>query len=106
MIGERLEALRKGKKLSRAALGEMLGVSATAVYKWETNQTDPSMDKLNAIADLYGVSLDELCGRAAPQLKEIAVMSRAMRLMTPEERQDYLKVGRILYKKAFGEAEA
>ena len=105
MIGNRLQMLRKGKKLSRAALGEALGVSATAVYKWEKGLAEPSLSTLQQLAGIYGLTVGELLGEEQPELDTIAVMSRAVRLMTPEEREQYLAVGRALFKRAFGEAE-
>ena len=105
MIGNRLMMLRKGKKLSRAALGEALGVSATAVYKWEKDLAEPSLGKLQQLAAIYGLTAGELIGEEQPELETIAVMSRAVRRMTPQEREQYLAVGRALFQRAFGEAE-
>ena len=103
MIGERLYTLRRLKKLSREALGEQLGVSGTAVYKWEKGLSEPSISTLRKLAELYGITVDELLGGAPPEIESIAVMSRAMRQMTPEEREQCVAVGRALFGYAFGE---
>ena len=39
---KQVEALRKSHKLTRRALGEMLGVTVSAVYKWERGLKVPS----------------------------------------------------------------
>ena len=59
-IAERLAARRKQAGLSQEALAERLGVSRQAVSKWERSESSPDTDNLIALAQLYGVSLDEL----------------------------------------------
>ncbi len=58
--GERLKALRTAKGLSQEKVAEMVGVSRQAVTKWENNQSVPSSENLIALAEIYGISLDEL----------------------------------------------
>ena len=59
-IAQRLSARRKQAGLSQEALAEQLGVSRQAVSKWERSESSPDTDNLIALAQLYGVSLDEL----------------------------------------------
>ena len=59
-IAERLATRRKKAGLSQEALAEKLGVSRQAVSKWERSESSPDTDNLIALAQLYGVSLDEL----------------------------------------------
>jgi len=40
-----------------------LNVSSNAVSKWINGQANPSADKLPALADLFGCSIDALYGR-------------------------------------------
>ena len=56
----RLYELRKKKGLSQEELAEKLGVSRQAVSKWERSESSPDTDNLIALAQLYGLSLDEL----------------------------------------------
>ena len=58
-----LQELRKKKGLSQAQLAESLGVIQKAVSQWETGETLPTADKLPAIADALGCTIDELFGR-------------------------------------------
>ena len=58
-IKERREALG----LTQAQLADRMGVTTTAVRKWETGQALPSADKLPALADLLNCSIDALYGR-------------------------------------------
>lgn len=46
--------------LSVAQVTKALNVSDAAVYQWETEETFPSIKRLSAIAQLYGVTVDDL----------------------------------------------
>ena len=59
-IAQRLAERRKQAGLSQEALAARLGVSRQAVSKWERSESSPDTDNLIALAQLYGVSLDEL----------------------------------------------
>lgn len=52
--------LRKQKGFSQEELANRLNVSRQTVSKWEVGESTPDMEKLVAISDLFGVSLDEL----------------------------------------------
>lgn len=65
-MAQRLVDRRKAAGLSQEALAAQLGVSRQAVSKWERSESSPDTDNLIALAELYGVSLDELLyGKAA-----------------------------------------
>lgn len=56
----RLYNLRKQKGLSQEELANRLNVSRQTISKWEIGDSTPDMEKLAAISELFGVSLDEL----------------------------------------------
>ena len=56
----RLVELRKKNNLSQEELAEKLGVSRQAISKWERSEASPDTDNLIALAEIYGMSLDEL----------------------------------------------
>lgn len=56
----RLLQYRKQHGLSQEALAEKIGVSRQAISKWERAEASPDTDNLILLADIYGVSLDEL----------------------------------------------
>lgn len=108
MYAERIRELRQRARLTQQQLGEQLGVSAVAVGKWERGQTQPDIRSLTRMADIFGVTIDELCDRVPPVPAEdpnIQVMTRAFRQLTPDEQQKYLAVGRALFAHAFGSGE-
>ena len=57
---EKLQELRKSRKLTQEELAEALYVSRTAISKWESGRGYPSIDSLKAIAGFFSVSIDEL----------------------------------------------
>ena len=61
---EKLRAIRKAKGLTVQACADAVGVTHRTWTRWESLSADPGRDQRNAIADLLGVSLDELAGRA------------------------------------------
>lgn len=59
-LAEKIAALRGERKLSQGDLAEKLDVSRQSVSKWETGQAVPELDKIIRLADVFGVSVDEL----------------------------------------------
>jgi len=104
---EKIRRHRQRMGLSQQQLGERMGVSAVAVSKWERGQSQPDIPTLTALADLFGMTLDELCGRREEEPGNITLMARAMGRMTPEEQEKVLAVGKALFAHAFsGEEDA
>ncbi len=59
-IGERIYNLRKEADMSQGDLAERLNVSRQSVSKWENNASIPDIEKLILIAEVFGITLDEL----------------------------------------------
>lgn len=59
-IANRLVDYRKKAGLSQEELADKLGISRQAVSKWERVEASPDTDNLIALANLYGITLDEL----------------------------------------------
>lgn len=60
IFSEKLIILRKKAGLSQEDLAEKLDISRQAVYKWETDQSKPDIDKLKILSILFNVSIDNL----------------------------------------------
>jgi transcriptional regulator with XRE-family HTH domain len=67
MLGQRLYDLRREKGLSQEQLAQVIGVSRQTVSKWETDQSTPDLERLMALADCYGLTLDALVGKSTPE---------------------------------------
>lgn len=59
-LGEELKEHRLRCKMTQEFVSEALGVSRQAVSKWENGSADPSTSNLLALAELYGISAEEL----------------------------------------------
>ena len=59
-FSEKLMQLRRQKGWSQEELGEKLDVTRQTVSKWELGSTTPEMEKLIAMSELFGISIDEL----------------------------------------------
>lgn len=59
-IGKKLHELRKQSGFTQDYVAEKLGVSAQAVSKWENDIACPDIMTLPNIAELYGITIDEL----------------------------------------------
>ena len=59
-FGEKLGILRTQCGFSQEYMAEKLGVSRQAVSKWEMGATLPETDKVVAISEFFGVSIDYL----------------------------------------------
>lgn len=55
-LGERIQKYRKMKELSQ----EELHISRQTISKWESNQSSPDIQSCKAMADVFGISLEEL----------------------------------------------
>ncbi len=60
MISVNLQHLRRLNGYSQEEVAEKIGVSRQAVAKWENGETAPDLTNSMALAELYGVTLDDL----------------------------------------------
>ena len=60
MFKDNLIQLRKMKKMTQEGIAEKVGVTRQAVAKWEAGETVPDLEKCRLLAELFGVSLDDL----------------------------------------------
>ena len=62
-FAETLKTFRTEGKWSQKGLADAIGVSQQCVSDWELGNSDPTMTSLWKLVDLFGVSIDILCGR-------------------------------------------
>lgn len=61
-FAERLKMLRQEKEIGQIALAKELDVGKSIVSLWERGECEPTLSKLVAIAEFFGVSIDYLAG--------------------------------------------
>ena len=54
-LATRLKSLRKRRGLSLQKVGDLIGVSKNSVFKWESEQAQPSVKNLSALAKTFEV---------------------------------------------------
>lgn len=59
-LAKNLSALRRANGLSQERAAEAVGVTRQALAKWEAGETTPDILHSDKLAELYGVSLDDL----------------------------------------------
>ena len=60
MFRDNLVKMRKLRRLTQEDIAERLDVTRQTVAKWEAGETVPDIDRCRMLADLFGVSLDDL----------------------------------------------
>lgn len=82
-LSENIKRFRKARKMTQEQLAEAMGVSVSAVYKWESNQSTPEIGLILEMADLFRTSTDVLLGfewqtgGASSALEKIAALAKA-----------------------------
>lgn len=66
-IGNKIKQLRYEAKLTQEQLATKVGVSPQSVSKWETGITLPDISMLPTLAEVFGVTIDEIFDLATEQ---------------------------------------
>lgn len=61
-----LKNLMSKEHITQLDMAKILGVSRSAIYKYQQGKAEPNIETLIKIADYFDVSLDFLCGRPRP----------------------------------------
>lgn len=72
-FGTQIAYYRKLHTLTQEVLAQRLGVTNQAVSKWESDQCFPDVTFLPKLAELFGISIDELFGRPAPGVNGVSL---------------------------------
>lgn len=96
----RLLQYRKQHGLSQEALAEKIGVSRQAISKWERAEASPDTDNLIILAEIYGVSLDELLKgeSSTEEVKEETQNTQYNYEHNPDDNTTYEKVDKVSFK--------
>ena len=73
---ERLFFLREKKDLTQEDIGKILNVSRVAISQWETNKEIIPLEKLNAYANYFNVSLDYIV--QISNVKEYKIINKSL----------------------------
>jgi transcriptional regulator with XRE-family HTH domain len=104
---ECLIVFRKRRNWTQEELGERTGLTRETVGAWEQGRAmGDAVNKLVAVADALGVSLDELCGRSVPRAPERAIAETVVSLLGDRLSDKIMEtVGRAVTNALFRPAE-
>lgn len=63
-ISENIEEWMRKKKINRARLARMTGISYSAIHMWAIGSRTPGFDSVLKLANAFDISIDELIGAA------------------------------------------
>ena len=86
-MGSIIARKRKEMGLTQEQLATALGISFQAVSKWENEISNPDIYTLPLLADLFGISIDELFDRPAPTVPELAASAPELPASAPSYEQ-------------------
>lgn len=70
--GQTIANLRKERNMTQMELADQLGISFQAVSNWERGNSMPDIAKLPELAQLFGVTIDQLLGEESPLVTHAA----------------------------------
>ncbi len=73
-------------------LAEKVGVSAQAVSKWVHNKLTPKDSELFALAEVFGISIDELCPAGVKRTRTASASGASERAARDDARESMLKI--------------
>ncbi len=99
-IGGFIAALRKANGMTQKELAELLHVSDKTVSRWERDEGAPDLGAIPALAEIFGVTCDELLrgARRPARAQEEAPEGAAATAKGEKQRQRLLAVGLAKYR--------
>ncbi len=91
-IGPTIRDRRRALDMTQEQLAERLGVTCQSVSRWENGTTYPDIEFLPLLADLFGITLDELMGhtQSAKEQRLSRLWDEGEAIEDPEARFEHL----------------
>ena len=83
-FSENLKGFRKRKKLTQEELAGRIGVIRATYWAYEKGTIMPPYEKIEQLADIFGVSIDELMGRETDKSDISDDLSKLIRKLEKE----------------------
>ncbi len=81
--GAKIASLRAKKNMTQAQLGGMLNVTSQAVSKWENGLSEPDLETIKKICDIFEISVNDFF-ETKPKTDEVAVAAPAQPATEPK----------------------
>ena len=89
-LGEKIKELRKRDGRKQEDLASALGVTNQAVSRWEKDGSYPDMEMIPAIANYFGITIDELFGYENDREKKIDAIFKQIKEMNARLLMSYV----------------
>lgn len=98
-IGENIKQFRKNKKITQKELAEKIGVTDSAITKYEKGDREPNIETLNKIATALGVTINDLVKNEEKASNKNSIGIRFLdRSKLPDEKEQIIKVVEEMYE--------
>ena len=99
LFGTLLKKLRKQANMNQEQLADTLGVSISAISKWETGKNLPDIEKITALANLFSISVEDLCHpeQTIARLENNETLSPNVATPKPSKLKPWLKITIICF---------
>ncbi len=96
-LAEKILSLRTKRGMSQDDLAEKLEVSRQSVSKWETAQSTPDLDKIIRLADLFGVTVDQLVRDGEAPRTQVVCVERKWELSLVQKLGLVMEIAGVVY---------
>lgn len=99
----KMREYRKRSGLTMKKLGELVGASESSICQYETGRVEPDVELMIKIADVLGVTVDNLIGRTEvieaeePKTIEAQILARGIDKLPREQREQALNVVKAMF---------
>lgn len=109
-----MKELRKRKGIQQKELALIVGVAQPTVSEWELNKKDPSGDRLQKLAEYFGVDELVVLGKGVvdltkendiPKTPEARIVSGGMDKLPKEQREMILNMVRAMFPNNFAKGD-
>ena len=76
MIGELIRRFRSEENLTQEDIAERLNITRQAISSWEAGKTEPDLEMIRKLAELFGISVEALLGAEDCVLPRILKITR------------------------------
>lgn len=97
-LAENVRRFRKERRLTQEQLAEVLGVTAGAVYKWESGLSVPDISLIVEMADFFDTSVDVLLGYRVKDNRIQSVMQRFDEMCRTRDKEALTEAEKVLKK--------
>ena len=88
-LGKKIKYLRKRDGRTQEELANVLGITCQAVSRWESNTAYPDIEMIPAIANYFGITIDELFGYSSDRDRKIdEIIARVDTYGIPSRKDD------------------